>query len=64
MRTGILIAVAVFVVDQLVKWLVTGPLGIDSFGDYVTLLPIFDLRFVPNIGVSLGLLNANSDAAR
>src|SRR3546814_18004151 len=27
-------------------------------------LPIFRLRFVPNVGVSLGLLPANSEAAR
>lgn len=61
MRTGILIAIAVFVVDQLVKWLVTGPLGIDGFGDYRTILPIFDLRFVQNTGVSLGLLRSDSN---
>jgi signal peptidase II len=27
-------------------------------------LPIFDLRFVPNVGVSLGLFNATNDVSR
>lgn len=61
---GVTVAVVLFVVDQAVKWLVTGPLGIANMGDVRTLLPIFDLRFVPNIGVSLGLLPAGSDAMR
>ena len=60
MRTGLLIAAGVFVVDQVSKWLVTGPLGVSQFGDYVTLLPVFDLRFVQNTGVSLGLLRSDS----
>lgn len=63
-RTGLAVAAALFAIDQLVKWLVTGPLGIDSLGEARTLLPIFDLRFVPNVGVSLGLFAATSDASR
>ncbi|KQT32191.1 signal peptidase II [Sphingomonas sp. Leaf412] len=59
-RQGFAIAAAVFAVDQLTKWLVIGPLGIAQFGDYRTLLPIFDLRFVQNTGVSLGLLRSDS----
>jgi signal peptidase II len=61
---GVTVAAVLFVVDQAVKWLVTGPLGIATMGDVRTLLPIFDLRFVPNIGVSLGLLPAGSDTMR
>lgn len=57
---GYRIAGIVFLIDQLVKWLVTGPLGIDRIGEHLTILPIFDLRFVPNVGVSLGLLPAGS----
>jgi signal peptidase II len=64
LRAGLALAAAVFVVDQLVKWLVTGPLGIDFLGAYKTLLPVFDLRFTKNEGVSLGLLRAESDATR
>jgi signal peptidase II len=63
-RAGLALAAGVFVVDQVVKWIVTGPLGIATLGDAKTLLPIFDLRFVPNIGVSLGLMRADSDAMR
>ena len=63
-RHGLAAAAVVFVLDQLTKWLVTGPLGIRAIGDARELLPIFDLRFVPNMGVSLGLLSAGSDLAR
>ena len=61
---GFAAAAAVFVVDQAVKFWVTGPLGIDHLGAYREIVSFFDLRFVPNIGVSLGLLPAGSDAMR
>lgn len=61
---GFVTAAAVFVVDQIVKYWVTGPLGIDHLGAYREIVSFFDLRFVPNIGVSLGLLPAGSDAMR
>lgn len=60
-RAGLAVAAAVFVADQLSKWLVTGPLGIDTLGVYRELLPFFDLRFVQNTGVSLGLLRSDSN---
>lgn len=63
-RLGLVIATVTFVLDQLAKWLVTGPLGIDYLGAYRTVLPIFDLRFVQNIGVSLGMLRAETDMMR
>ena len=46
------------------KWCVTGPLGIAQLGDVRELVSVFDLRFVPNVGVSLGLLPADSEAMR
>jgi signal peptidase II len=61
---AILVAALIFAADQAVKYYVTGPLGIAALGDVRELLPIFDLRFVPNVGVSLGLLAADSDAMR
>ena len=61
---GPLVAVAVFVADQLSKWAVTGPLGIAQSGDVREIVEIFALRFVPNFGVSLGLLPAEGDAMR
>jgi len=63
-RAGLALAAIVLVVDQLVKWLVTGPLGIDFLGASRTLLPIFDLRFVQNNGVSLGMLRAETATMR
>ncbi|WP_254606594.1 signal peptidase II [Sphingomonas bacterium] len=63
-RLGLLLLVLVLGADQLVKWYVTGPLDISMPGDARTLLAIFDLRFSPNVGVSLGLLRADSATTR
>ncbi len=64
LRAGLLIACVVFVVDQWVKWIVTGPMGIDFLGAYRTILPIFDLRYTRNEGVSLGMLRAETETMR
>ena len=61
---GLALAALVFGLDQLVKWLVTGPMGIDTIGDVQELLPFFDLRFTQNLGTSLGLFQAQSDEQR
>lgn len=63
-RTGLIAAAALFAVDQLSKWAVTGPLGIRNLGDSRTITTFFDLRFVPNVGISLGLLPADGDWTR
>ena len=63
-RAGLVLAVIVLLVDQLSKWLITGPLGIDFLGASRTILPIFDLRFVQNNGVSLGMLRAETTTMR
>ena len=57
---GLALAAVVFGIDQLVKWLVTGPLEIDTIGDVMPILPFFDLRFTTNFGISLGLFEAES----
>ena len=57
---GFGLALAIFAVDQLVKRWVTGPLGIDDFGDYLEILPFFDFRYTENYGISLGMFQANS----
>jgi len=59
-----LLALAIFVADQLSKWLVTGPLGLTYEGDQIKLLPIFDLTRVHNHGISLGLAQAQNDTHR
>lgn len=61
---GFVTAAIVFVADQIIKFWVAGPLGIDHIGAYREIVSFFDLRFVPNVGVSLGLLPAGSDAMR
>jgi signal peptidase II len=63
-RAGLGIALVVFAIDQLTKWLVTGPLGLNRIGDQLVLLPIFNLTYVENNGISLGLLNATNPAGR
>lgn len=57
------VALAVFLADQLSKWLMIGPLRLQSVGR-IELLPIFNLNWTENRGISLGLLNASSDLAR
>jgi signal peptidase II len=61
---GFLVALAVFGLDQLVKWIVTGPLGINHVGDQLYLLPFFQLTYTQNNGISLGLLNATTEVGR
>jgi signal peptidase II len=63
-RAGLGVALVVFAIDQLTKWLVTGPLGLNHIGDQLVLLPIFNLTYVENNGISLGLLNATNPAGR
>ena len=63
-RRGIAAAIALFLLDQLFKWLVTGPLGIDHLGAARKVTSFFAFRFVPNVGVSLGLLPADGGATR
>jgi len=63
-RLGFLVALVVFVLDQLMKWLVTHPLGINEIGDQLVLLPFFNFTYTQNEGISLGLLNATNPVGR
>ncbi|KTT97703.1 peptidase A8 [Sphingomonas yabuuchiae] len=63
-KRGLVTALALFLVDQVIKWAVAGPMGLRSLGDVREIMPIFNLRFVPNYGISLGLLTADSSASR
>jgi signal peptidase II len=60
---GFLIAALVFAVDQFTKWLMVGPLQLESVGQ-IELLPIFNLTWTENNGISLGLLNASTETGR
>ena len=61
---GYIVALVIFAADQLTKWLVTGQLGLNRIGEQIYLLPIFNLTYTENYGISLGLLPATSDAMR
>ena len=63
-RLGFVIALVVFGLDQLVKWIVTGPLGVNYVGAEKYLLPIFQFTYTQNNGISLGLLNATTEIGR
>ena len=58
-RIGFIVAALVFALDQLSKWIVAGPLDLQAVGQIV-LLPIFNLSWTENYGISLGLLNAKT----
>ena len=57
---GYVVALLIFAADQLTKWIVTGPLGVNQIGDQERILPIFNLTFTQNPGISLGLFEARS----
>ncbi len=56
---GLGFALALFALDQWVKWYVTGPLDLRSVR-HIDLLPFFDLSYVENRGISLGMLQATN----
>jgi signal peptidase II len=62
-RLGFAVALIVFLADQLAKWIITGPLQLREIGQ-IYLLPIFNLTYTENNGISLGLLNATTDVGR
>lgn len=61
--TAFVIAFLVFVFDQATKWVVTYPLQLRQQNS-IEITPFFDLRWVENTGVSLGLLSAGSEMGR
>ena len=61
--SGYILAACVFALDQLVKWIMLGPLALRDVGQ-LTLLPIFQFTYVENHGVSLGMLTADSQTER
>jgi len=63
-RLGFAVALIVFALDQLAKWIVTGPMGMTMIGDEHVFLPIFSFTLTHNEGISLGLLNATNPVGR
>jgi signal peptidase II len=62
-KFGFAIALVVFALDQLTKWIVAGPLELQTVRQIV-LLPIFNPSWTENYGISLGLLNAETEVGR
>jgi signal peptidase II len=60
---GLLLAAAIFLVDQAVKGWVVGDLNLRQIG-MIEVLPFFNLTWTQNYGVSLGLFTAGSDEGR
>jgi signal peptidase II len=60
---GLAIALCVFAIDQIVKYLVVFEWELRSRG-VIELIPFFDLRWTENRGVSLGLFEADSTETR
>lgn len=60
---GLSFALFVFAADQALKWFIIGPLNLRAVGN-IHLLPIFDLTWTENRGVSMGFLTAGSDMER
>jgi signal peptidase II len=64
-RLGILIAVTIALLDQLIKFTVVDLLDVPSRGMAgIEILPIFNLTFTQNYGVSMGFLQADSPQMR
>ena len=62
-RIGFAVAAAIFVLDQLTKWVVLGPLRLREVHEHY-LLPFFQFTYTENNGISLGLLNATNPTGR
>jgi len=63
-RLGFIVALIIFALDQIAKYWVTGPLGVNQIGDQLYLMPIFNFTYTQNQGISLGLLNATNPVGR
>jgi signal peptidase II len=62
-RQGMLLAFAIFVTDQIAKYLVTVPLNLEAARS-IEILPLFNLTWAQNYGVSMGFLTADNDLQR
>jgi signal peptidase II len=62
---GAIVALAIVAADQLIKLFVTGPLALQArIGDPIEIVSFFRLQYAENDGVSLGMLQADSEAMR
>src|SRR6185295_5632393 len=60
---SLIVAFLVFALDQATKWVVAYPLQLE-FRRTIEIVDFFNLTFVKNTGVSLGLLSADGEVGR
>ena len=60
---GFSVAAVVFILEQISKWIILGPLDLRNTFQ-IRILPIFNLTYTENHGISLGMFQASSDAMR
>ena len=60
---GIILASLIFIADQAVKFVMIGPLAL-QIKQQINIIPFFRLTWATNYGVSLGFLEAKSEAQR
>lgn len=64
-RLGIIIGLTIAVLDQLIKFAVVDLLDLPAHGNFgIEILPIFNLTFTQNYGVSMGFFHADSPQMR
>jgi len=56
---ALVLAAAVFIIDQISKLWVLHGLGFQQPGDSVTILPFFSFTYVQNIGISFGMFSSD-----
>lgn len=60
---GYTLALVVFIIDQISKYWIVNIVRLPEIGS-IDVLPFFRLTFVGNVGVSMGMFTAQSDAGR
>lgn len=60
---GLTAAALIFLADQISKWIIIHPVNLEERGT-IEILPIFDLKWVENYGVSMGFLTADTELGR
>ncbi|KTE37496.1 MULTISPECIES: signal peptidase II [unclassified Sphingopyxis] len=63
LRFGLFIALIAFLLDQFSKWVIITPLSLE-LKRVVTILPIFDLRWAENCGISLSMFASCTETTR
>lgn len=63
LRFGLIVAALAFLFDQLTKWVVIGPLSLEP-KRMIEILPVFNLTWAENCGISLSMFARCDDTQR